>query len=109
MQTTDYTTQDGRGQLQDLRRLLARAVSESIGNVAKVAWLSATIGTAIVDATADESWSRSSLDTDQLSNNTRPDLIAALTKAVSESSIYGGDYKTQLIQDLNDADTILTA
>ena len=109
MQTTDYTTQDGRSSLQGLRRLLARAVSESRGNAAKIAWLSAVLGGVIIDVTADESWSRDSLDSDKLSNNTRPALVAALTKATSDASTYAGDYKTQLLTDLGDADTILTA
>lgn len=109
METIDFTTQDGRSQLGNLRHLLARAVSESIDHTAKNTWLTALIGIAIIDVTADESFSRDSLDSDLLSNNTRPDLIAALTKAVSESSTYGGDYKTQLLADLGDCDTLLTA
>lgn len=109
MQITDYTTLNGRASLQKLRYLVARAVSASMDNAAKNAWLSAVLGGVIIDVTADEPWSRDSLDTDQLSNNTRPDLIAALTRAASEASTHGGDYKTQLLQDLNDADTILTA
>lgn len=109
METTDFTTQDGRSSLQKLRRLLARAVSEARPVAIKRTWLTNTIGTASVDVTADTPWSRNTLDTDGTSNNPRPDLIAALTRAVSDSSTYGGDYKTQLLQDLVDADTILTA
>lgn len=109
METTDFTTQAGRSQLGNLRHKLARAVSENIGHTAKNTWLVALIGIAIIDVTADESFSRDTLDTDQLSNNSTPGLIAALTKAVSESSIYGGDYKTQLLADLGDCDTLLTA
>lgn len=109
MELIDFTTQDGRGQLQALRRILAKAVSESIDHTAKNTWLTAIIGIAIIDVTADESFSRDTLDTDQLSNNTAPGLVAALTKACSEASIYGGDYKTQLLADLGDCDTLLTA
>lgn len=109
MELIDFTTQDGRGQLQHLRRLLARAVSESVGNTAKVNWLNATLTGVAVDVTADVSWSRPSTDTDSASNNTVPGLVAALTKATSESSTYGGDYKTQLLQDITDAQAILTA
>lgn len=109
MQVTDFTTQDGRSSLQNVRRLIARAVSESIGVAAKVTWLSAVFAGVTTDVTAGVSWSRPAADSDKLSNNSRPDLVAALTKAVSESSTYGGDYKTQLLQDIVDADAILTA
>ncbi|MCP4340901.1 MAG: hypothetical protein GY799_18925, partial [Desulfobulbaceae bacterium] len=55
MQTTDYTTQDGRGQLQKLRRLLARAVTECKPNTAANAWLDALLDQALVNIAADES------------------------------------------------------
>lgn len=109
MEVIDYTTQDGRGQLQNLRRLLARAVTESRGNVAKVNWLNNTLTGVAAAVTADTPWARGSTDSDTTSNNTVPLLIAALTRAASESSTYGGDYKTQLLQDITDAQAILTA
>lgn len=109
MELTDFTTQEGRGQLQVLRRSLARAVSQSRGNTAKVNWLSTILGEAIILVTADDTIGKADLTQDIASNNTRPLLVYQLTKAASESVTYGGDYKTQLIQDLNDADTILTA
>mgnify|MGYP000108840699 FL=1 len=108
METTAFAN-GGRSSLQNFRRLLARAVSESRGNTAKVNWLSALIAVAVIDVTADEPLSRASTDTDSKSNNTRPDFVAALTRACSEASIYGGDYKTQVIADLNLADGVLTA
>ena len=74
MEVTDFTTQDGRGQLQKLRRLLAQAVTQSRGNTAKVNWLNALLTVAIVDVTADAVLSRDSTDTDSLSNNTTPGL-----------------------------------
>ena len=109
METTDYTTADGRASLQKFRRLLARAVSEMKPFVLANAWLDALLDGAVVDVTADVSWSRPVGDLDILSHNSRPDLIAALTKAVSESSTYGGDYKTQLLQDMADAIAVLAA
>ncbi len=109
METTDFTTQDGRGSLQPLRRIIAQAVTESRGNAAKVTWLSAVLGNVIIDVTANNPWSRDSLDSNSLSNNTKPHLVNMLAKAASNASTYAGDYKTQLLQDLNDADTILTA
>jgi len=109
METTDFTTADGRGQLQNFRRLLARAVSECKAHVAANAWLDALLDQALVNIAADASLSRVAADSDSLSHNTRPDLIAALTKAVSEASKYGGDYKTQLDQDIDDAIAELAA
>ena len=109
MEITDFTTQDGRSQLQKLRRLLARAVSESKANAAKNAWLDALLDQAVVNVTAGTVWARVAGDSDKVSNNTRPDLVAALGKAVSESSTYGGDYKTQLLADLGDCITELAA
>ena len=109
METTDFTTQDGRSQLQKLRRLLARAVSESKANAAANAWLDALLDQVVVNVTADASWSRVDADSDKLSHNSRPDLVAAIGKAVSESSMYGGDYKTQLLADLGDCITELAA
>jgi len=109
MLITDFTTQDGRGQLQSLRRTLAMAVTGSRGNTAKVTWLSTIIGEAVILVTADDTIGKADLTQDIASNNTTPQLINKLVKAASEAVTYGGDYKTQLIQDLNDADTILTA
>ncbi len=109
METTDFTTQDGRGSLQNLRRLIARAVSQSRGNTEKVTWLALVLLKASDSATADTDGESTVFATDSKSDGTRPELIAALRKALSESSKYAGDYKTQLIQDLADADTILTA
>lgn len=109
METTDFTTQDGRGSLQKLRYLLARAVSTTRGNTAKVTWLNTLFTAVIIDITADVDGEDLTITADVLSNNSKPGLISELRKAASESVIYGGDYKTQLIQDLNDADTILTA
>lgn len=109
MQITDFTTQDGRGSLQGLRRDLARAVSESRGNAAKVAWLTAVLGEVTVIVTADFSMNYSDLTSDTKSNLTVPNLLNKLIKAANEASIYGGDYKTQLLQDITDADAILTA
>jgi len=109
MEITDFTTQDGRPSLQKLRRLLARAVSESKAHTAKNAWLDALLDQAVVNVTAGASWARVAGDSDKLSHNPRPDLIAAIGKAVSESSMYGGDYKTQLLADLGDCITELAA
>lgn len=109
MEITDFTTQDGRSQLQKFRRLLARAVSECKANTAANTWLDALLDQAVVNVTADASWVRVAGDSDKLSHNSRPDLIAALGKAISESSSYGGDYKTQLLADLGDAITELAA
>lgn len=109
MLITEFTTQQGRGQLQSLRRTLAMAVTGSIGTAAKVTWLSTVLGEAIIIVTADGTIGKTDLTQDIASNNTTPQLINKLVKAASESVTYGGDYKTQLIQDLNDADAILTA
>lgn len=109
METTDFTTQDGRSQLQKLRRLLARAVSECKANTAANAWLDALLDQAVVNVTADANWSRVAADSDKLSHNTRPDLVVAIGRAISESSSYGGDYKTQLLADLGDCITELAA
>ena len=109
MQVTDFTTQDGRGSLQPLRRDLARAVSECIDHTAKNAWLVAVLGEITTIVTAGGSLDFSDLTSDTVSNLSVPGLLNKLTKAANEASIYGGDYKTQLLQDIVDADAILTA
>jgi len=109
MQVTDFTTQDGRGSLQPLRRDLARAVSESIDNTAKQDWLEDILGEITVIVTADGSLNYSDLTSDTVSNLSVPNLVNKLIKAANEASIYGSDYKTQLLQDIVDADAILTA
>lgn len=109
METTAFTTNDGRQSLQPLRQLLAKAVTESIDHTAKNAWLVALLAVVTVDVTADESFWRGATDTDGASLNSTPGLIAALTKATSEASKYEGDYKTQLLQDIVDCNTLLTA
>ena len=109
METTDYTTQDGRGQLQPLRRLLAQAVTESLGNTAKVLWLHTELTALIIEVTADKDGKDLAITQDPASSNTKANLINAFRKAASEAVIYGSDYKTQLIQDLTDADTIVSA
>jgi len=109
MLTTDFTYQEGRGQLQKVRRLLARAVTESKGDTEKNAWLDAMLDSVAVDVAADVPWSRGSTDSDANSYNTVPGLIPAITKATAESSIYGGDYKTQWASDVADAIAELAA
>ena len=69
MLVTDFTTQEGRGQLQSLRRVLAMAVTGSRGNVAKVNWLSTVLGEAIIIITADGTISKTDLTKDITSNN----------------------------------------
>lgn len=109
MEVTDYTTNDGRGQLQHLRRMIARAVTESRGNAAKVAWLDTVLGEVAAVVTADSVLTLGDLTSDTVSNNTMPDLVHELLQHTSEASTYGGDYKTQLLQDIVDARAILTA
>lgn len=111
METTDFTYQDGRSQLQLLRKKLALAVTDSRGNADKVIWLAQVLSGATIIANAGLGASDflQLREQDIKSDNTKPDLLHVLDKALSEASIYGGDYKTQLLSDLADADTILTA
>lgn len=109
MDITEFTTLDGRGSLQPLRRDLARAVSEARGNTVKTTWLTTILGEVIIIVTADGGLDFSDLTSDTTSNLSVPGLLNKLIKATNEAVIYGSDYKTQLIQDLEDADAILTA
>lgn len=109
MEVVDFTTQDGRGNLQPLRRVLARAVTESKANVAKNAWLTAVLGEVVTIVTADGLLNYSDLTSDTTSNSTAPHILHMLIKAASESATYGGDYKTQLLADLGDCVTELAA
>ena len=109
MEITDFTTNQGRASLQKFRRLLARAVTECKPNTAANAWLDALLDQALVNIAADASLARVAGDTDSLSHNSRPELVAELTRAVSRSSTYGGDFKTQLDQDIDDAIAELAA
>ena len=109
MEVTDYTWNDGRGQLQHLRRMIARAVTESKGHVAKANWLDAVLNETALAVTNDVSLTLNDLTSDSLSNNTMPDLIHELLQHTSEASTYGSDYKTQMLSDINDAVTELNA
>ena len=109
MELTDFTTQQGRGQLQSLRRVLAQTVTQTRGNAAKVAWLDTVMDEVVVVVTADGNLNYSDLTQDKVSNLAVPSLLHKLIKATSESSSYGGDYKTQLLQDLADAIAALAA
>ena len=100
MEVTDLTWNDGRGQLQHLRRMLVRAATESKDNVAKNAWLTAVLNETAVAVTAGITLDLNTLTSDTLSNNTMPDLIHELLQHSSEASIYGGDYATQMLSDI---------
>ena len=109
MDITEFTTKDGIGALQPLRRDLARAISETRGNAAKVAWLDAVLTEITVIVTADGGLDYSDLTSDTTSNLTVPNLLNKFIKAANEAVIYGAVYKTQLLADIDDAQTILNA
>lgn len=109
MEVTEFTTNNGRSSLQKFRRHLARAVTECKPNTAANAWLDALLDQALVNIAADASLSRVAADTDALSHNSRPELVAELTRAVSRATFYGADFKTQLDQDIDDAIAELAA
>jgi len=110
MDVIEFATAGNIGSLQKLRRLLAKAVTESRGNTAKVAWLSAVLGEAAGKVATDAAVNFADLTSDQTSNATQPELLNELIRNGSRSSALGtSDFKSQLVTDILDAKTILDA
>ena len=110
METIDYTTATtALSQLGALRHSLARAVSLSVGNAAKVAWLTLVLDEIKVIVTAGGSANFSDLTSNITSNQAYPGLLNDLIRAASEADLYGAVYKAQVLADLVDARAILVA